>query len=121
MAYTAPNNQVWAACGEGSISVWNTVAREQVTVFKAHASKIFDILVAGDYIWTCSEDKTIRIWLSKQPSKLKKELKSYDVTSLGRVNKTVWAGCTEQAVSYCGIFDGKVRDCISALCSLTKK
>ena len=56
-------DQVWVATTLNNILVYDCSSREKLfQIDNAHEYRINDIITAGDYIWSASDDETIAIW-----------------------------------------------------------
>mmetsp|Transcript_33003 Transcript_33003/g.82965 ORF Transcript_33003/g.82965 Transcript_33003/m.82965 type:complete len:2143 (+) Transcript_33003:102-6530(+) len=84
-------NLVFCGDGEGQITVWDPTTERLTTTVQAHSSKVLSLLHHGDHMWSCSSDKTVRVW-SLPDLKCRKEIKSNNIISLARVSQEVWGG-----------------------------
>ncbi|KAL6056556.1 Pleckstrin y domain, variant 2 [Balamuthia mandrillaris] len=90
-------DRVWAACGDGSIFVWNLKTKKLVKQLTGHTAAVHCLLVVNDQVWSGSKDSSIIVWDAKKP-KLLKQLKAHAVYCLADVGDDVWSGSSDYTV-----------------------
>eukprot|EP00727_Mastigamoeba_balamuthi_P002547 m51a1_g1229 hypothetical protein (1448) ;mRNA; f:519865-527601 len=55
------DHTVWSS-DEGSINAWDARTYERLGTMERHTGPIFGLAVLPDQVWSCSWDKTIKIW-----------------------------------------------------------
>ncbi|KAL6450772.1 SOF1 Protein SOF1 [Candida maltosa Xu316] len=55
-------NQVASASGDGIIKYWNLTDRLETASFKAHYGMVSGICIYDSHMYSCGDDKTIKVW-----------------------------------------------------------
>lgn len=62
LAMTQVDGQIWAACNDKKIRIFNTKTFKMEKEFEAHSRKVNDVVAGKDYVYTSSDDRAVSAW-----------------------------------------------------------
>eukprot|EP00013_Stygamoeba_regulata_P008492 CAMPEP_0177673250 /NCGR_PEP_ID=MMETSP0447-20121125/25831_1 /TAXON_ID=0 /ORGANISM="Stygamoeba regulata, Strain BSH-02190019" /LENGTH=1137 /DNA_ID=CAMNT_0019181085 /DNA_START=487 /DNA_END=3900 /DNA_ORIENTATION=+ len=106
------DENVWGATSN-TVSVYSIATHELTKTFKAHVSKINQIVPHEGTIWTCSNDKTIKVWDEPSAETLF-QIQAHEgyVLGLAHFGTHVWSCSWDKLIK---IWDVKTLKCVETL------
>jgi len=108
--------QIWSACTDGSIRIWEIETGQTLEDRKQHTGPILDLILVKDKIWSSAKDRSILIWTAKKALPEKKVVLTHKekdkelwVNCMMEADQFIWAGCNDGMVRLVESKSGKIR------------